>query len=136
MDVHLLFPSVTLVVILLLSSGAIAAEREATAVLEEAVLTLDTSNFSEVVAKHEFIVVEFYAPWCGHCKELAPEYEKAASVLRKRDQPVVLAKVDSYDESNKDLKDKYKVNAYPAIKIIRNGGSDVTITVAQGMPMA
>lgn len=126
MDVPLVLPFATLVVILLLSSGAIAVEGEATAVLEEAVLTLDAGNFTEVVAKHEFIVVEFYAPWCGHCKELAPEYEKAASVLRKRDPPVVLAKVDAYDESNKELKDKYKVNGYPAIKIMRNGGSDVS----------
>uniref|UniRef100_A0A453C0S5 Thioredoxin domain-containing protein n=1 Tax=Aegilops tauschii subsp. strangulata TaxID=200361 RepID=A0A453C0S5_AEGTS len=63
---------------------------------------------------------------CGHCKELAPEYEKAASMLRKRDPPVVLAKVDAYDESNKELKDKYKVHGYPAIKIIRKGGSDVS----------
>ena len=54
------------------------------------------------------------------------QYEKAASVLRKHDPPVVLAKVDAYDESNKELKDKYKVNSYPAIKIIRNGGSDVS----------
>uniref|UniRef100_A0A453C0R5 Protein disulfide-isomerase n=1 Tax=Aegilops tauschii subsp. strangulata TaxID=200361 RepID=A0A453C0R5_AEGTS len=126
MDVPLALPFATLVVVLLLSSGPIAAEVDATAVLGEAVLTLDAGNFSEVVAKHEFIVVEFYAPWCGHCKELAPEYEKAASMLRKRDPPVVLAKVDAYDESNKELKDKYKVHGYPAIKIIRKGGSDVS----------
>lgn len=63
---------------------------------------------------------------CGHCKELAPEYEKAASMLRKHDPPVVLAKVDAYDEGNKELKDKYEVHGYPAIKIIRNGGSDVS----------
>ncbi|KAF7001855.1 LOW QUALITY PROTEIN: hypothetical protein CFC21_017434 [Triticum aestivum] len=126
MDVPLALPFATLVVVLLLSSGPIAAEVDGTAVLGEAVLTLDAGNFSEVVAKHEFIVVEFYAPWCGHCKELAPEYEKAASMLRKRDPPVVLAKVDAYDESNKELKDKYKVHGYPAIKIIRKGGSDVS----------
>ena len=58
-----MLPFATLVVILLLSSGTIAAEGEATVVLEEAVLTLDAGNFSEVVGKHEFIVVEFYAPW-------------------------------------------------------------------------
>ncbi|VAH47940.1 hypothetical protein VPH35_029459 [Triticum aestivum] len=126
MDVPLALPFATLVVVLLLCSGPIAAEVDATAVLGEAVLTLDAGNFSEVVAKHEFIVVEFYAPWCGHCKELAPEYEKAASMLRKRDPPVVLAKVDAYDESNKELKDKYKVHGYPAIKIIRKGGSDLS----------
>ncbi|KAI5015144.1 hypothetical protein ZWY2020_056534 [Hordeum vulgare] len=126
MYVPLALPFATLALVLLLSSGSIAAEVDATAMPGEAVLTLDAGNFSEVVTKHEFIVVEFYAPWCGHCKELAPEYEKAASVLRKRDPPVVLAKVDAYDESNKELKDKYKVHGYPAIKIIRKGGSDVS----------
>jgi protein disulfide-isomerase A1 len=63
MQAPLLLPFATIVVILLLSSGTIAAVGEATAVLEEAVLTLDAGNFSEVVANHEFIVVEFYAPW-------------------------------------------------------------------------
>uniref|UniRef100_K3Y6Y4 Thioredoxin domain-containing protein n=1 Tax=Setaria italica TaxID=4555 RepID=K3Y6Y4_SETIT len=106
-------------------SGPSLAEAEAAVELREAVLTLDAGNFSDVVAKHPFIVVEFYAPWCGHCKQLAPEYEKAAAVLRKHDPPVVLAKVDAYEERNKEVKDKYQVHAYPTIKIIENGGNNV-----------
>lgn len=112
-------------IVVLLSSGPAMVEVNAAAELEEAVLRLDAGNFSEVVTKHQFIVVEFYAPWCGHCKQLAPEYKKAASVLSKNDPPMVLAKVDAYDERNKALKDKYQVHGYPTIKIIKNGGRDV-----------
>ncbi|EEC77315.1 hypothetical protein OsI_15980 [Oryza sativa Indica Group] len=110
---------------ILISSSPTAVGVDATEELKEAVLTLDAGNFSEVVAKHPFIVVKFYAPWCGHCKQLAPEYEKAASILRKNELPVVLAKVDAYNERNKELKDKYGVYSYPTIKIMKNGGSDV-----------
>ncbi|WVZ85735.1 hypothetical protein U9M48_032624 [Paspalum notatum var. saurae] len=109
----------------ILLSGHALAKTETAVELGEAVLTLDAANFSDVVAKHQFIVVEFYAPWCGHCKQLAPEYEKAAAVLRNNDPPVALAKVDAYDERNKEIKDKYQVHAYPTIKIIENGGSNV-----------
>ncbi|KAJ6805747.1 protein disulfide-isomerase-like [Iris pallida] len=100
---------------------------------EEAVLTLDATNFDEAIKKHPFIVVEFYAPWCGHCKSLAPEfkfshmlqYEKAAAVLSKNDPPVILAKVDANDEANKDLAAKYDVSGFPTLKIIRNGGDNI-----------
>lgn len=92
---------------------------------KEFVLTLDHTNFSDTINKHNFIVVEFYAPWCGHCEKLAPEYEKAASILSSHDPPVVLAKVDANEEKNKDLATQFDVRGFPTIKILRNGGKDV-----------
>ncbi|KAJ4953199.1 hypothetical protein NE237_030031 [Protea cynaroides] len=91
----------------------------------EFVVTLDHSNFHDTVSKHNFIVVEFYAPWCGHCKNLAPEYEKAASVLSSHELPVVLAKVDASDESNKGLATEFEIRGFPTIKILRDGGKNV-----------
>ena len=47
------------------------------------VVLLNSSNFNkEVVNSGDLYMVEFYAPWCGHCKNLAPEWEKAAKALK------------------------------------------------------
>ncbi|KAJ7959151.1 Protein disulfide-isomerase [Quillaja saponaria] len=108
---------------LLVSSFTKIAADESEA--KEFVLTLDQSNFSDTVSKHDFIVVEFYAPWCGHCKNLAPEYEKAASILSKHDPPVFLAKVDANEEANKVLASEYDIKGFPTLKILRNGGKIV-----------
>ncbi|KAL8171765.1 hypothetical protein V2J09_023569 [Rumex salicifolius] len=91
-------------------------------VVEEHVVVLDHSNFTEFVSKHDFIVVEFYAPWCGHCKSLAPEYEKAAEELKKHDPPITLAKVDASEETNRDLASQFEIQGFPTIKILRDGG--------------
>jgi len=66
--------------------------------------------------------MEFYAPWCGHCKKLEPEYEKAAGILKE--DGIVLAKMDATDEANKKVTPKFGVKGFPTIKIIRDGDSD------------
>ncbi|KAM7258690.1 hypothetical protein ACFE04_014431 [Oxalis oulophora] len=92
---------------------------------KEFVLTLDRSNFTDTVNKHDFIVVEFYAPWCGHCKKLAPEFEQAASVLSSNEPPVILAKVDANEEVNRDLATQFQISGFPTLKILRNGGKKI-----------
>lgn len=108
----------SLFVFSLLTSSICSEENES----KEFVLTLDRSNFTDTVSKHKFIVVEFYAPWCGHCKSLAPEYEKAASILSSHDPPIVLAKVDASNETNRELANEFEIKGFPTIKILRDGG--------------
>lgn len=49
---------------------------------KEEVVTLTVENFDEFIGDKKIMLIEFYAPWCGHCKKLIPEYEKAAKKLK------------------------------------------------------
>jgi len=84
------------------------------------VLDLSDSDFQASVDGKDIMLVEFFAPWCGHCKRLAPEYEIAATALKKEDPPIPLAKVDC-TEAGKSTCSQQGVSGYPTLKIFRNG---------------
>ena len=86
------------------------------------VAPLTRHNFSEAVKPSELWLVKFYAPWCGHCKSLEPEWAAAAAKTSKLKPKVYLAKVDA--DQHKDLAGKYDVSGYPTIKIFKNGKID------------
>lgn len=83
------------------------------------VLDFGDSDFDDGVNRHDIILVEFFAPWCGHCKKLAPEYELAATKLKANDPPIALAKVDCVAEESKAVCSRFGVTGFPTLKVFR-----------------
>lgn len=76
------------------------------------VTTLHSDNFDDAV-KSKDALVEFYAPWCGHCKQLAPTYEQLAEAFVS-EESVLIAKVDATLDG--DIADRFGVQGYPTLK--------------------
>ena len=75
-------------------------------------------NLGSAACDFSFSLLSADAPWCGHCKALAPEYAKAAQNLEADGSEIKLAKVDATEES--DLAQEHDVRGYPTIKFFKN----------------
>ncbi|CAD6999572.1 protein disulfide-isomerase [Ceratitis capitata] len=110
--------SLCLLLLLIVASNTFPANAQQVHT-EDGVLVLTTNNFKRVLDDNEFVLVNFYAPWCGASQALAPEFAKAAQLLASRQSPVKLAKVDATAEPYLD--EQFRLRQYPTLKFFRNG---------------
>ncbi|APE25539.1 MULTISPECIES: thioredoxin [Streptomyces] len=75
---------------------------------------LTKENFDEVVSGNEFVLIDFWASWCGPCRQFGPVYEAAS----QRHEDLVFAKVDT--EAQPELAAAFEIRSIPTLMIVRD----------------
>ncbi|MFE5212139.1 thioredoxin [Streptomyces sp. NPDC056600] len=75
---------------------------------------LTKENFDQTVTENGFVLIDFWADWCGPCKQFAPVYEKAAEA----NPDLVFAKVDT--EAQPELAQAFGIQSIPTLMIVRD----------------
>merc|ERR1712048_1138684 len=86
------------------------------------VIDLDPTNVKEVLNGMKITIAEFYAPWCGHCKRLTPEYTKLAEMIQNDPMTANFVQVVKADcDKHRSLGEPFSVTGFPTLKILSRG---------------
>ena len=85
---------------------------------EGQVIALHDDDFDSALSAVPNAMVEFYAPWCGHCKKLEPEFNTAAKYFSSQSKVIGFFKVDATKE--RTLSKRYAIDGFPTILHVRN----------------
>ncbi|KAK7757049.1 hypothetical protein SLS62_001065 [Diatrype stigma] len=116
---HTFNPTVAIAAAVALLSALPATSAAGLYTKNSPVLQVDAKSYDKLIAKSNYTsVVEFYAPWCGHCQNLKPAYEKAAKNLEGLAK---VAAVNCDEDANKQLCGAMGVQGFPTLKTVRPG---------------
>lgn len=90
-------------------------------------IQVQKTEFEKIVAQADkTVLVEFYAPWCTHCKAMTPIIDEVSEALGGK---AIVTKVNI--DENSDLGEKYKIMSVPTIMVFKNGKKTETLVGAQ-----
>jgi protein disulfide-isomerase A6 len=91
---------------------------------EDPILEINPNNWErEVIKSDQVVLAEFYAPWCGHCRNLAPQYKKAAEKLKGLAKVVA---VNCDEDTNKRICGQMGIQGFPTVKVFHPTSVDPT----------